>query len=128
MGKTKRGDREYSREQELLYKNKQLQRENAKLRKMNARANLDKFSSAADLIEQNYQGVDAPEGIRIVEKLKKEWACKEPGCDGYLEIFTFNKIDVTYYFRKCSNSECQNRTKTQLYTPEVTGIVKKTIG
>lgn len=124
MGKTRRGEREYSREQQLVYENKRLKRENAKLRKQAARANLDKFSSAKDLIEQNYQGDSAPEGERIVERLKKEWACREPGCDGYLEIFTYNKIDVTWYFRKCSNADCKNRTKAQLYTPDVTGIRK----
>lgn len=125
MGKTRRDEREYSRIQELVHKNKQLQRENAKLRKLAARANLDKFSGAKDLIEQNYQGDSAPEGIRIVEKLKREWACREPSCDGFLEIFTYNKIDETYYHRKCSNQDCRNRTKSQLYTPEVTGIRKK---
>lgn len=126
MGKTKRGDREYSREQQLLYENKRLKRENAKLRKLAARANLDKFSSAKDLIEQNYQGDRAQEGEKIVEQLKKEWACREPRCDGYLEIFTYNKIDVTWYFRKCSNPSCHNRTKAKLYTPDVTGITKET--
>lgn len=125
MGKTRRGEREYSREQQLVYENKRLKRENAKLRKMAARANLDKFSSAKDLIEQNYQGDSAPEGERIVERLKKEWACRESGCEGYLEIFTYNKIDVTWYFRKCTNLDCRNRTKPQLYTPDVAGIRKK---
>jgi hypothetical protein len=111
--------------QRLKKENEKLKKSISGLRKMLARTDLDKFSTARDLIEQNYQGDSAPEGERIVERLKKEWACREPGCEGYLEIFTYNKINVTWYFRKCSNMECRNRTKPQLYTPEVLGIRKK---
>lgn len=126
MGKTQRGEREYSREQQLLYQNKKLKREISSLRKQLARTNLDKFSSAKDLIEKHYQDDKGKEGQDIIEKLKKEWACREPNCAGYLEIFTYTKMDQIWYFRRCNSPVCAHRTKSQLYTPEVRGIRKET--
>ena len=76
---------------------------------------------------QSQQDDKAQEGQNILERLKNEWKCHEIGCSGHLEIFTYNKINDTWYHRICSNAPlCKNRTKAQKYTPEVKGIIKKT--
>jgi hypothetical protein len=108
--------------QKIKKENDKLKRQIASLRKELARVDLDRYTNLKQTIEQHYQEDSRQEGLDILEKVKKEWACKEPGCSGYLEIFLFNKINATHYYRKCNC--CSNRTKSQKYTPEVKGIVK----
>lgn len=123
MGKSKRSDREYSKEQRLVKENKQLKQQVAQLRKQLARIDLDRYSSVKEMIEEHYQEDKAQEGQDILEKLKKEWECHE--ChEGQLEIILYNKLDSTWYFRKCNS--CNNRTKSQKYSPDVKGIIKDT--
>lgn len=123
MGKTRRGHREYTREQQLLYQNKALKREIASLRKQLARLDLDRYSHVKDIIEKSYQMEEELEGREILEKLKHAWKCYE--CiRGHMEIVLYNRPDSTWYYRQCNC--CTNRTKSQRYTPgEVQGIVKE---
>ena len=124
MGKARRGDKEFSREKRLIHENRILKRQVSSLRKQLARLDLDRYSSAKEAIEQSYQEDRQQEGRDILDRLKQEWRCKEPGCDGYLEIILYNKIDSTWYYRKCNG--CPHRTKSQKYNPsEVKGIIKK---
>ena len=124
MGKSKRSDREFSREKKLIHENRILKRQIASLRKQLARLDLDRYSNLKETIEQHYQEDREQEGKGILERLKQEWRCKQPGCEGYLEIFLFNKINCTYYYRKCNC--CPNRTPSQKYDPDqVKGILKK---
>lgn len=122
MGKTKRGDKEFTREQKLVQENRVLKRQVASLRKQLARVDLDRYGQLKQTIEQHYQEDKTQEGLDILEKVKKEWACQEVNCDGYLEIILYNKIDSTWYYRKCTS--CPHRTKSQKYSPEVKGIIK----
>ena len=118
MGKTNRGDKEYTRLQEALHENKRLKKQISSLRKQLARIDLDRYAHVKNMIEEHYKEDEAQEGRNIIEKLKKEWSCWH--CDGgYLEIFTYTKIDETHYFRRC---KCGHRTKSQIYTPSVKGI------
>jgi hypothetical protein len=124
VGKSKRSDREFSREKKLIYENRILKRQVASLRKQLARLDLDRYSNLKETIEQHYQEDREQEGKDILDRLKQEWKCHEPGCTGYLEIFLFNKINSTYYYRRCNC--CANRTKAQKYDPDqVKGILKK---
>lgn len=123
MGKSKRGEREFTREQKLVQENRILKRQVAALRKQLARVDLDRYTNLKETIDKHYQEDSAQEGRDILEKIKKEWACQQPACEGYLEIFLFTKIDSTWYYRKCNC--CTNRTKAQKYSPDVKGIMKK---
>jgi rubrerythrin len=77
------------------------------------------------MIQEHYQEDRAQEGLDILENLKKTWACKECS-DGYLQIFLYNKVGTTWYYRVCSNAPgCKNRTTAQKYSPEVKGIIKE---
>ena len=126
MGKYKRSDREYSREQRLIHENRVLKRHVASLRKELARVDLDRYKNLKETIDQHYQDDRAQEGRDILEKVKNEWKCHEPGCDGFLEIFTYNKVGNTWYYRICSSAPaCKNRTKSQKYDPSVRGIMRK---
>lgn len=116
-----RTDKEYSREKKLSYENKRLKKEIAKLRKELARLDLDRYSQVKEIIEQHYQEDQAKEAQNMLDKMKEAWRCYQ--CEkGFLEIIIFNKLDSTWYLRKCNN--CPNRTRSQRYTPQVKGIVK----
>ena len=67
------------------------------------------------------------DGLNVeVERIKGEWKCHESGCDGFLEIFTYNKVGNTWYYRICSAAPfCKNRTKAQKYSTTVKGIMRK---
>ena len=124
MGKTKRTDREFTREKKLIHENRILKRQVASLRKQLARLDLDRYSNLKETIEQHYQEDRHQEGQDILDRLKQEWRCMEPGCEGYLEIILYNKINSTWYYRKCN--ECVKRTPSQKYHPDqVKGILKK---
>lgn len=121
MGKSRRGNREFNKEQKLAHENKRLKIELARVRKQLARLDLDRYENVKEMIEEHYVD-NAQEGQDILENLKKAWACKQ--CQsGYLEIFTYNKLDQTWYFRRCSNAPtCKHRTESKRYTPDVKGI------
>jgi hypothetical protein len=123
MGKIRRGHKEKSREQKLIYENKAMKREIASLRKQLARVDLDRYHHVKDIIERSYQLEDESEGRGILEKLRSEWACRECN-DGYLEICLYNRPDATFYYRKCVN--CSHRTDSQRWNPKIPGIIKVT--
>ena len=124
MGKTKRSDKEFTREQRLIDENRVLKRQVSALRKELARVDLDQFTSLKDTIGRHYKEGETQQGLDILEKVKQEWRCNE--CkEGYLEIFIYSKVGNLCYFRKCSNPSCKHRTKSQRYNPnEVKGIIK----
>jgi hypothetical protein len=126
VGKSKRSDREFTREKKLINENRILKRQVASLRKQLARLDLDRYDNIKETIEQHYQEDRAQEGQDFLEKIKSEWKCHEAGCDGFLEIFTYTKVGNTWYYRICSSAPtCKNRTKAQKYSPSVRGIMRK---
>lgn len=136
MGKSRRGHKELSKEQELKYENKefrrrerdkdnqilQLKREVSSLRKQLARIDLDRYSYIKDSLEEHYaQEEEVVDNERLLADLKKSWLCKECGA-GYLEVILYNKIGETWYYRQCNS--CVHRTKSQRYSADVKGIIK----
>jgi len=122
LGKTRRGEREYSREQKLQAENKKLKGQISSLRKQLARIDLDRYSHVRDMLDEYEEQDKREDAVEILERMKKDWKCRE--CNvGYLEVFLYNKIDKTFYYRKCTN--CIHRTPSQQYTPDVTGIFKE---
>lgn len=123
MSKTRKDNRGNTREQRLQHENIKLKKQISQLRKQLARVDLDRYTTVRDIIEQHYQDDRLQEGADLLEKLKEEWKCRE--CtEGYLEIHLYNKVDTTYYYRRCTC--CNHRTKSQKYDPvQVKGIIKK---
>jgi hypothetical protein len=123
LGKARRGDKERSREQELKYENQKLRREVSSLRKQLARIDLDRYSHVRDMVEEHLaQEEEVTSTEDMLKSMKNEWKCHE--CNqGHLEIFLYTKIGETWYFRQCN--ACPNRTKSQIYTPSVKGIIKQ---
>lgn len=122
MGKSRRGQKEISREQALISENKGLKRDLAKIRKQFARIDLDRFDTLREMIEENRTEEEPEFGAAFLENLKKTWLCND--CrQGHLEIVIYSKIGNPWYYRACTS--CPNRTKSQKHTPAVTGIVKK---
>ena len=124
MGKSRRSDKEYTREQRLSKENKQLKRELAHLRKQISRIDLDRYETVtkmcADYQESERFQENMAENTSGVDQLKKTWACNE--CQvGWLEITLYSKLGETYYFRKCIS--CNHRTKGKRYSAEIKGIL-----
>ncbi len=125
MGKSKRSDREFSREQKLSNENKRLKKELAHLRKQIARLDLEGLEAAKQAIfeseEKERLNQEVGEAGSSLDRLKEIWACND--CSGYLEITLYSKLGETYYFRKCN--QCSKRTKGKRYDENVRGIIKK---
>ncbi len=121
MGKTKRSDKEYTKEQRLVKENQALKREILSLRKQLARVDISRLDIAKEILEESQDS--SRDGQHILERLKQEWKCREPECKGYLEIIIYSKIDQLWYYRKCN--DCFNRTKSKKYDKSsVKGIIK----
>jgi len=120
MGKSRRGDKEFTRERQLVKQNRQLKQEVSKLRKQLAKIDLDRYSTIKEMVEEHRMENKIENTKTLLESMKETWKCNE--CDsGYLEIVIFNKVGSPWYYRCCSS--CSKRTKSQKYTPEVKGIV-----
>lgn len=126
MGKNTRGNKEYSRLQEVLHENNRLKKEISRLRKQLARLDLDRHSYVRDIIEEHYAKEDQEATAeQLLKKLKEEWRCHS--ClEGHLEIVMYSKLGIPWYFRRCSNLNCGHRTKSQPYSDKVRGIKKET--
>lgn len=124
LGKSRRTDKERSREQTLSNENKKLKRELATLRKQIARLDLDRYSTIKDMVEEHHMEDKAEHTESLLESLKQQWKCRE--CTiGFLGIIMYTKMGNPWYFRKCSNLSCNNRTKSQKYTSEVRGLINE---
>jgi len=126
VGKSRRGSKEYTREQRLIKENRQLKRELGHLRKQISRLDLEGIEAAKQMYfeqeEKDRFNKELVEPNSNIEALKKEWSCKL--CPtGFLEITLYSKAGQTHYYRKCS--ECSNRTRGQRYGESVKGIIKK---
>lgn len=125
MGKTKRSDKEFSKEQKLSKENRQLKKELSHLRKQISRLDGDRFETLRQMVAdqeeaQRFQE-NMGESISNIEVLKREWACRK--CQlGFLQIILYSKCGQTFYYRACSS--CENRTKGKRYGESVKGIIK----
>ena len=126
MGKSRRSDKEYTKEQRLSKENRQLKKELSHLRKQIARLDGDRFETLRQMCADNEEKERFNENMgpakSTVETLKKDWACRQCST-GFLEISLYSKLGQTFYFRKCNS--CANRTKGKRYDDQsVKGIVK----
>jgi hypothetical protein len=122
MGRNTRGDKEYSRLQEVLHENRKLKKEISSLRKQLGRLDLDRHSYVREIVDEHLTKQDQEISTKqMLNSLKNEWACRECG-NGYLEIYLYTRRDGTFYVRQCNN--CAHRTRSQRHTPEVRGIIK----
>jgi hypothetical protein len=129
LGKSKRSDKEYTREQKLAKENRQLKRELAHLRKQISRLDLEGLEAAKQVCleqeERDRINEVLGEPSASLDRLKEIWTCND--CrNGWLEITLYSKCGQTWYFRICSNDSCKKRTKGQRYDEKsVKGIIKK---
>lgn len=56
-----------------------------------------------------------------LEEMKLHWKCYKCNA-GVLQIVTYANRTGSFYFRKCSNKVCTNRTLPQPYSEDVKGI------
>ena len=118
------GHKELDQIQTLRKENDKLKRQISSLRKQLARIDLDRYGQVKTIVEEHLAQEEQQESTEnMLKKLKEAWKCHN--CkDGYLEIFTYNKINETWYRRECTN--CSHTTKAQRYSPDkVQGIVRE---
>jgi predicted RNase H-like nuclease (RuvC/YqgF family) len=138
MGKSTRGIKEFSKEQETKHENRELRKqireleiENRNLRrrfagtrKEFARMDLDRHAYVKDIIEEHLaDDQESMDSTQLLEKMISKWRCHEPGCSGHLEVVKFSTYgDQTRYYRQCN--ECSNRTKGKPWHQGVEGPIK----
>lgn len=123
MGKSRRGSKEFSREQALIYENKKLKKMISSLRKQLARIDLDRYEHVRDALEEHYSQEEERENAgAVLDRLKNQWRCHSCN-DGVLEIILYDRAGNTWYFRKCN--KCEKRTPSKQYDSSVSGIIKK---
>jgi hypothetical protein len=125
MGKSKRSDKEFTKEQRLSKENRELKRELGHLRKQITRLDGDRFETLRQMIVDQEETQRFQENIPSsnMKELKREWACQKENCNGFLEIVLYSKLSQTYYYRACN--ACSHRTPGKRYDTEVKGIIKK---
>lgn len=127
MGKSKRSDKEFTREQKLTQENKQLKQELGHLRKQISRLDASRIETIKEMCVDYEESKRFNENVGEIgsslERLKKEWACNK--CSGgFLQINLYPKLGESWYYRKCS--DCNNRTLGQRYDEKsVKGILAK---
>jgi hypothetical protein len=123
LGKSRTDRNGQTREQQLIKENQALKRQIQILRKKVARNDLNRYENVKEAVEDHERNSGLPTTQDLLDSLKREWACKNEGCGGYLEVTLFNKINTVYYYRKCNS--CTNRTTSQKYDPNsVKGILR----
>lgn len=122
MGKSRRGSKEVTREQRLIRENQSLKRELGRIRKEFARLDLDRYETVKEAVDDHAERSGIPSTKDLLSAMRKEWACKMPGCGGALEITLYTKVGQTHYYRQCDS--CTNRTVAKKYTPSVKGIMR----
>lgn len=102
--RSKTFDKEYTREKELSYKNKKLQRELARLKR-----EISKLRSGGWVIPEKVE--------KLPEKPKKDRTCYSCG-KGSLVIIKYGKPNnEDWYYRSCNL--CGYRTRSKKFTEEV---------
>lgn len=111
------GDKELDQLQKLKYENQQLKKENAKLRKLIQRGQADQ-----ELLHELVQQKEHEEELAQAEKVAhNKWRCFECN-EGILKIHLFKRLDGVFYWRKCSNPNCDKHTTLKRYTKDVEGV------
>lgn len=119
MGKHRTPRREHTKDQAARKEIEKLKRENARLKKLIARINLEEHHNLKEEIlrqEQENQIEKAIQNKKIAEEAWKCWDCKT----GILRLKIFEVRDGARYFRKCDN--CSRRTGGKKWTKDVVGV------
>ena len=98
-----RGDKEYDEVQQLKHENKKLKRQNARLRKLLDRIDLNRLD-------------ELKEEEEVAKERDEVWRCFDCG-KGTLRMKTIELRDGMRYYRECD--VCEKRTKMQRLTKDV---------
>lgn len=117
MARRKYSDREYDDLDRLKYENKKLKRQISALRKQISRLDIDRYNNVKELLEKQ-ANEDMHEYIeKEKENAEKKWRCWTCG-QGVLRPVRMHRRDGSFYYRKCDNEKCDNRTKTKPIPPD----------
>jgi len=119
MGKSSRGEKEFSIIQRLKYENSKLKRENSSLRKQLDRVNFERSADLQEIIEEHLKNEDEQDHARLIKNMAEKWKCFKCA-GGYLKVKRFLKAGVMMYLRECDC--CENKTRPQQFHENVEGL------
>ena len=119
MKRTHKNQKELKEVQVLKQENAKLKKQVSKLRKVISKLDTQNYQFVKDVVDSHdRQDRDYQEGIRK-NVLEEKWQCHQ--CeDGILRITILNRLDGTFYFRKCDC--CSHRTKLKKVHDDVDGV------
>jgi hypothetical protein len=106
--------------QKLKYENQKLKKENSRLRKLLQRGQYDQ-ELLQELIQKQNEEVELEKQEKLLEN---KWRCHKCN-EGVMKIHIIKRLDGVFYWRICSNNNCDNKTKLQRYSENVEGIRHK---
>lgn len=112
MARRRYSDREFDDLDRLKYENKKLKRQISALRKQISRLDIDRYNNIKELLDKQ-ENEDAQEYVqKEKDKAEQQWRCWQCG-HGILRTHRMHRRDGSFYYRKCDNEKCDNRTKTK---------------
>jgi hypothetical protein len=119
MGRRRRNynDKEYAELERLKHENQKLKRQVSALRKQISRLDVDRYNNVKELLEKQAND-DAYEYVhKEKQKAEQQWRCYSCG-SGVLRTKRMHRRDGSFYYRKCDNEKCTNRTNTKPIPPD----------
>jgi hypothetical protein len=110
--RTKRGGGEYDLLDRMKHENQKLKRENARLKKLLNRVDLERFSNMQEVVEKQHKEDLAMDKAKGRKRLEARWKCHKCS-DGVLKPYAVERRDGLFYYRSCTL--CPNRTKLKPY-------------
>lgn len=126
-GRRTHGEKELNELQRARETIKKLKRQISSLRSQLSRAtSSERLADLQDLVaRQVEEDREQTKVNKKYEKAKSRWECYNCG-GGIMEIRLMNLPHGVYYNRKCSNFECDNKTRMQKYSPgTVDGVLSE---
>ena len=112
-------DKEYTKEQKYRKELEKLKRENARLKKLIARINLEESANLKDEILRQERDNQIEITLKKQKQAEEAWRCWDCN-EGILRLKIFEIHNGARYYRKCDH--CSKRTSGKKYTKDVKGV------
>lgn len=119
MKRAHKNQKELKEVQILKQENSKLKKQISKLRKVISKLDTQNYQFVKDVVDSHERQDKEYQGTLRKDVLEEKWKCFQ--CEeGILRITILNRLDGTFYFRKCD--ECSHRTKLKKIHDDVDGV------